>query len=75
MGGSLTSFGEYSPEIDYKERDPEEFATEPISSLLADILKQGKVQLIKIYTAYDEIIIQGPMNEVRKVYTKWIKSN
>ena len=75
IGSSLTSFGKYSPEIEYEQRDPKDFATEPMSGLLADILKQDKLQLVSVYTAHDEVIIRGPTDYVRRVYTKWIESN
>ncbi len=74
-GRELVSFDEYTPSIINERRDPKAYPAGFIVDLFSEITCPDKVRLIDVYQAKDNLEISGPQEQVRKLYTKWVKES
>jgi hypothetical protein len=73
-GKELIKFESYDPTIIHKIKDSKVYPAGFIVDLIAEITCPDKFRLIDIYHAKDQITIQGPTNDVRDLYSKWINN-
>lgn len=71
----LVSFDHYAPVVINERRDPKAYPAGFIVDLFAEITCPEKLRLIDVYRAEDQITIKGPTEQVRELYSKWIKNN